>query len=102
MSTRTGIVFVGALLLAACILPAGGCRELKYHDIYMSAALGAAIGAVVGHQSDECAAGAGIGAAAFAVGELLHQVDNLPRRDLERAADEVARGNVLLDLSHSE
>jgi hypothetical protein len=68
---------------------------LRYHNIYMAAAGGALIGAIVGHQSDECGAGAAIGAAAFATGELLRQIDNLQEKELEEAANAVARGEYL-------
>ena len=75
-----------------------GCQGLEYHDLYVAGIAGAAVGAIVGHQSDECAAGAGIGAAVFATGELLSQIDDLPQqREVEEAAEEVAKGT---DLFH--
>ena len=79
-----------------------GCQGLEYHDIYMTGLAGAAVGAIVGYQSDECAAGAAIGAALFATGELLDQIDDLPdeeEREIEKAAEEVARGEDLLSRS---
>lgn len=103
MSTRIRNVFVVAVLASMCIALSGGCQGLEYHKIYMTALGGAAIGAIVGHQSDECGAGAAVGAAVFAVGELLHQIDDLPKeKKLEEAAEEVARGDSLLDPVGSE
>jgi hypothetical protein len=98
MSTKVRGIFVVAILASVCVVLSGGCRNLEYHKIYMTGLAGAAVGAIVGHQSDECGAGAGVGAAVFAVGELLHQVDEMPReKKMEKAADEVARGDSLLD-----
>lgn len=77
-----------------------GCQGLEYHDIYMAAIGGAALGAIVGHQSDECGAGAAVGAAVFAAGELLSQVDDLSEKELDEAAEEVAKGNSPLTLGH--
>jgi len=75
-----------------------GCQGLEYHDLYVAGIAGAAVGAIVGHQSDECAAGAGIGAAVFATGELLSQIDDLPQqREVEEAAEEVAKGTDLFN-----
>jgi sugar (pentulose or hexulose) kinase len=93
-------VFILLIVVSLCAALCGGCSGLKYHNIYMAAAFGAAVGAIVGHQSDECAAGAGIGAAAFAAGEFLRQVDELDEqkeKEVEKAAKEVARGDALLD-----
>jgi len=103
MSTRVRRVFTIITLVSVSISLCGGCQDLKYHRIYMSAIAGAAIGAIVGHQSDECGAGAAVGAGVFAAGELLHQIDDLPKqKKLEKAADEVARGESLFDLTRTE
>lgn len=96
MSARGYKTLVACILLSFVAL-SGGCQELKYHRIYMTALGGAAIGAIVGHQSDECGAGAAVGAAVFAAGELLHQIDDLNERKLEEAAEEVSSGDSLLD-----
>jgi hypothetical protein len=91
------------LILASLCIWLCGCQGLQYHDIYMSAAGGAAVGAIVGHQSDECAAGAAIGAAVFATGELLSQIDDLSdkdKREIEEAAEEVARSGAPLPRSY--
>jgi hypothetical protein len=97
MSANNRRVFVVLVLASLCVWLSGGCQDLKYHNIYMAAAGGAAIGAIVGHQSDECGAGAGVGAAVFAVGELLHQVDELNERKLEEAAERTPRDGPQLD-----
>lgn len=103
MSTNVRRVFIIGILVVVSISLCGGCQGLEYHKIYMTALAGAAIGAIVGHQSDECGAGAGVGAAIFATGELLHQIDDLPKqKKLEEAAEEVARGDSLLDLTRTE
>jgi hypothetical protein len=97
------VVLIGSLLIALCSGCAttgsrGGGLELKYHNIYMASLVGGVVGLIVGHQSDEDAAGAAIGAAVFGVGEFLNQLDNQPERerDLEEAAEEVAAGQAYL------
>jgi len=85
------VLLIAVLLVSLC----GGCSGLKSHKIYQAALCGAAIGAIVGYQSDECENGALVGAAVFAVGDLLHQLDDLSEKKLEEAAEEVARGNPL-------
>lgn len=103
MSTRVCRVLAIVTLVSVIVPLCGGCQDLKYHRIYMTAIAGAAIGAIVGHQSDECGAGAAVGAGLFATGELLHQIDDLPKqKKLEKAADEVARGESLFDLTRTE
>lgn len=67
------VIVVAGLLVGVL----GGCNgEVKYRDLYGSALMGAGIGAIVGHQSDEAAEGALVGAAVFATGTLLHYVDD--------------------------
>jgi len=88
------VLLIGALVVSLC----GGCSGLKSHKIYQAALCGAAIGAIVGYQSDECENGALVGAAVFAVGDLLHQMDDLSEKKLEEAAEEVAKGNSVLGL----
>lgn len=97
MSTRSHRMIVVFVLVSLCVSLSGGCQDLKYHDIYMAAAGGALIGAIVGHQSDECGAGAGVGAAVFAAGELLCQIDKLNERKLEEAAEKAPEGGSPLD-----
>ncbi len=59
--------------------------------------------AIVGHQSDECGNGAVIGAAVFATGDLLHQIDQYnEKKKVEEAAEKVAKGDSLLDSMWSE
>ncbi len=79
-----------ALTLSMVFLACGGCssnngndRPLKLHPIYESALLGAAIGAIVGHQSDETGNGAAVGAAIFGVGALLEQTDKMSNKRQE-------------------
>lgn len=97
MSARSRKALVVCVLASLCIALSGGCQDLKYHRIYMTAAGGAALGAIIGHQSDECGAGAGVGAAVFAVGELLHQIDDLNEQKLEEAAERAPRDGSPLD-----
>jgi len=92
------VLLIASLVISLC----GGCSGLKYHNIYRAAFCGAAIGAVIGHQSDECEAGAFLGAAVFAVGDLLHQMDDLSEKRLEEAAEEVAKGNPLPTLDYGD
>jgi len=100
VSHRIPFVSLAVLLLGVSLC--GGCAELKYHRIFMAGLGGAAVGAIVGHQSDECGAGALIGAAVFATGDLLFQVDKLNEKKMEKAADDVAKGDNLLDLAQWE
>jgi len=85
------VLLIGVLAAFLC----GGCSGLKSHNIYQAALCGAAIGAIIGHQSDECENGALLGAAVFAVGDLLCQLDKASEEKLEDAAEEVAKGNPL-------
>ena len=55
-----------------------GCGEgMKWKPVYNSAMLGALVGGIVGHQSDETGTGVAIGASVFALGEILSQSDDL-------------------------
>ncbi|MHC4169875.1 MAG: hypothetical protein ACYSWQ_23245 [Planctomycetota bacterium] len=72
------------LAVSLVVLVCGGCNSdggndgrLKLSPIYESALWGAAIGAIIGYQSDETGEGAGLGAAIFGVGALLHQTDKM-------------------------
>jgi hypothetical protein len=94
--------FVGLVVLLVGLSLCGGCTDLKYHEIFMTGLGGAAVGAIVGHQSDECAAGALVGAAVFATGDLLFQIDKLNERKMEEVANDIARGDTLLDLTRWE
>ena len=95
--------FVSLVVLLAGISLCGGCSDLKYSEMFGAGVLGAGIGAIVGHQSDECAAGAGVGVAVFVTGDLLHQIDQInEKKKLEKASEQVARGDSLLDSIRSE
>jgi hypothetical protein len=91
LKTPVAITLVGSLVLSVC----GGCSNdssgggrLKLHPIYESALWGAAIGAIVGYQSDETGEGAALGAAVFAVGTLLQQTDEMPEKQKEDKREE--------------
>ena len=85
--TSVAIVLIASLAISAC----GGCSSnsgdssarLKLHPIYESALWGAAIGGIIGYQSDEAANGAALGAAVFGVGTLLRQTDKMPHERTE-------------------
>jgi len=97
-------LFVSLVVLLVGISLCGGCSsDLKYSEIFGASLCGAAVGAIVGHQSDECGNGAVIGAAVFATGDLLHQIDRYnEKKKVEKAAEEVAKGDSLLDSMWSE
>jgi hypothetical protein len=97
MATRHRRGFISLVVVTLCVVLCSGCgNELKYHNIYMAGAVGALVGVIVGHQSDEDAAGAAVGAALFATGEWLRQVDELNDKELKEAAEEVAREDRML------
>lgn len=93
-SYRRSIVML--IVVSLCISLCGGCAELKYHNLFAATLCGAAVGGVIGHQSDECANGIAVGSAVFFTGELLRQIDDLKEEEVEDAAEEVAKGNHLL------
>ena len=82
------------LLTASLMLPCGGgCSEngggrLKLHPIYECALWGAAIGGIIGYQSDEAGEGAALGAAIFGIGALLEQTDKMPEKHRDDKHDE--------------
>ena len=99
MKTKTQHESIAIMLIASLVLSAcGGCggtggghrEDIKLHPIYESALWGAAIGAVIGHQSDEAGNGAALGAGVFALGSLLKQTDRMPpkSRQEKRKRDE--------------
>jgi hypothetical protein len=93
------------LIMVSLCLTLCGCSELKYHKLFNAALIGSAVGGIVGYQSDECPAGIAVGAAVCATGELLHQIDHIgeqKEREIEEAAEEVARGDSLLDSVSAE
>ena len=78
-------------ILSLAIFLCSGCSGLKYHPIWKHALGGAVVGLIIGHQSDEDGAGAALGAAVFAGGETLRQLDQQSKKDLEEAAEAVAQ-----------
>ena len=99
--TSVVIVIIGSLVLSAC----GGCSNessgsgrLKLHPIYESALWGAAIGAIVGYQSDETGEGAAVGAALFGVGTLLQQTDKMPEEHKEDKHEEQEEQEVVVQV----
>ena len=103
MGNRTSVVIVliGSLVLSAC----GGCSSdssgsgrLKLSPIYESALWGAAIGGIIGYQSDEAGEGAALGAAIFAVGALLHQTDKMPEERREDKHEEEEEQEVVIQI----
>jgi hypothetical protein len=84
------------IIMSLLVSLLSGCEGMKYHEICMSAAGGALLGWIVGHQYDEDGAGAAIGAGIFASGDFLKQLDELPKHRLEEAADDVRNGDALL------
>jgi gas vesicle protein len=80
----TTLIFtIGLLTGVFC----GGCAELRWHPVYTSALVGAAVGAIIGHQSEEEGEGALIGAAIAATGELLQQSDMLAGKEKAKKCD---------------
>lgn len=90
--TSVVIALTVSLVLSAC----GGCSSdsggdsgrLKLSPIYESMLWGAAIGGIIGHQSDEAGNGAALGAAVFGVGALLKQTDKMPHERKERKRED--------------
>ena len=81
---------VSAVLTVVLLVVLSGCCEehssnngkhFRLSPIYGSALFGAIIGGIVGHQSDEGAEGAGVGAAIFGVGALLGEIDRVNEED---------------------
>jgi len=106
MGNRTSVVIAlfGSLVLSAC----GGCSSdssgsgrLKLSPIYESALWGAAIGGIIGYQSDETGEGAALGAAIFGVGALLHQTDKMPEERREDKHEEEEEQEVVIQI-HNE
>lgn len=95
VSCRKKWVGLVAVALAAVFL-FSGCSGLRYHRLFAATLVGAGVGGIIGHQSDECANGIAVGAAVFFTGELLRQIDDLEEQEVEKAAEEVAKGNHLL------
>jgi len=101
LKTPVAITLVGSLVLSAC----SGCSSdgngggrLKLHPIYESALWGAAIGAIVGYQSDETGEGAAVGAAIFGVGTLLQQTDEMPDQRKEQDQQEQKEQEVVIQI----
>jgi hypothetical protein len=87
---------VGLVIVSFLISLGTGCEGMKYHEIYASAAGGALLGWIIGHQYHEDGNGALIGAGLGAAGDFLMQLDKLPKHHVEEAADDVRNGNTLL------
>ncbi len=77
---------VSVVLIVILLAALSGCNEehrsdngkpIRLSHIYQSAIGGAIIGGIVGHQSDEGAEGAAVGAAIFGVGALLGEIDRV-------------------------
>lgn len=85
-------VLMASLTLSTC----GGCGEgnsggrLKLSPIYEQALWGAAIGGIIGYQSDEAGEGAALGAAILGIGALLQQTDQMSgKRHEDKEEEEV-------------
>ena len=92
-----------SLVLSAC----GGCGgnssndgRLKLHPIYTSALWGAAIGGIIGHQSDEAGEGAALGAAIFAIGTLLEQTDKMSDEHREEKEEDQDEQEVVIQIQN--
>lgn len=81
---------VSAVLTVVLLVVLSGCCEehcsdngkhLRLSPIYGSAIFGAIVGGIVGHQSDDGAEGAAVGAAIFGVGALLGEIDRVNKED---------------------
>ncbi len=98
-------ILIVSLVLSAC----GGCSSdsdgnsgrLKLSPIYESALWGAAIGGIIGHQSDEAANGAALGAGVFAIGALLKQTDRMPPKPKEEKEKDEEEHEVVIHV-HNE
>ncbi len=102
--TSVVIVLIVSLVLSAC----GGCSSdsngsgrLKLSPIYESALWGAAIGGIIGYQSDEAGEGAALGAAIFGVGALLQQTDKMPQERREHKHEDKEGQEVVIQI-HNE
>ncbi len=93
-------LLIGVMAVLMCISLCSGCSDLKYHRVFMAGVTGAVVGGIVGHQSDEDKAGVAVGAALFATGDLLCQIDKLNEKKVKEAAEEVARGTNLLNSTY--
>ena len=100
--TSVAIVLIASLAMSAC----GGCSSdrggssarLKLHPIYESALWGAAIGGIIGYQSDEAGEGAALGAVIFGVGALLTQTDKMPQEHREHKHEEEEEQEVVIQI----
>ena len=97
------LILTISLVLSAC----GGCRSdgnhdgrLKLHPIYESALWGAAIGGIIGYQSDEAGEGAALGAAIFGIGTLLEQTDKMPDEHREKKEKDEDEQEVVIQIQN--
>ncbi len=88
---------VSVVLIVILLAALSGCNEehrsdngkpIRLSHIYQSAIGGAIIGGIVGHQSDEGAEGAAVGAAIFGVGALLGEIDRVNKDDDDEDEDD--------------
>ena len=92
-----------SLVLSAC----GGCGgnsshdgRLKLHPIYESALWGAAIGGIIGYQSDEAGEGAALGAGIFGIGALLEQTDKMSDKHREEKKEDEDEQEVVVHIQN--
>lgn len=97
------IVLIVSLILSTC----GGCGgdssdggRLKLSPIYESALWGAAIGGIIGYQSDEAGEGAALGAAVFGVGALLKQTDKMSDKKPEQKEEQQEEEEVVVQVQN--
>ena len=109
MKTRNRRISVVIVLIASIVLSAcGGCSSdssgsgrLKLSPIYESALWGAAIGGIIGYQSDEAGEGAALGAGIFGVGAFLQQTDKMPEQRREDEHEEEGEQEIVIQI-HNE
>jgi hypothetical protein len=92
MKTGFKTFLCAGISLLFIILPSGGCSSGNGtgSNIFNATILGAVVGGVVGHQSDETDAGIAVGAGLFAAGALLSELDSASHpKDIEKPESQV-------------